>query len=187
MTSLPLVANPAKWQPACWATATEQNIDFYTLKSSANSKNKFETIAQIEAKDNTTTNQNDYQFIDIDAKALNATTTYYQLFSTDALSGQTQLLATASINRQQQQVGNTLKIAAITPLTDGSNQLLFNQATSQATQLSVYDVSARQVVNQTLAQGITTANFTLPNAGSSGVYFVTVTNGQQTDTKRFVR
>lgn len=170
-----------------WATATEQNIDFYTLKSSANSKNKFETIAQIEAKDNTTTNQNDYQFIDIDAKALNATTTYYQLFSTDALSGQTQLLATASINRQQQQVGNTLKIAAITPLTDGSNQLLFNQATSQATQLSVYDVSARQVVNQTLAQGITTANFTLPNAGSSGVYFVTVTNGQQTDTKRFVR
>lgn len=63
-------------------------------------------------------------------------------------------------NHQQQQVGNTLKIAAITPLTDGSNQLLFNQATSQATQLSVYDVSARQVVNQTLAQGITTANFT---------------------------
>ncbi|MBK8679137.1 MAG: hypothetical protein IPN25_10810 [Sphingobacteriales bacterium] len=49
-------------------------------------------------------------FIDIDAKALNATTTYYQLFSTDALSGQTQLLATASINRQQQQVGNTLKL-----------------------------------------------------------------------------
>ncbi|MBK7527907.1 MAG: hypothetical protein IPI59_10220 [Sphingobacteriales bacterium] len=48
-------------------------------------------------------------FIDIDAKAFNATT-YYQLFSTDALSGQTQLLATASINRQQQQVGNTLKL-----------------------------------------------------------------------------
>ncbi len=160
-----------------WVTATEFENDHFLVESSTDGVN-FNTIETIAGVGNSLV-ANAYEYLDKDALS---GVTYYRITQVD-LNGDTsstQVLSltrgevTTSINRVVTTTTSVMVVATIAP--------------NANTQLMVTDLAGRTIIHQTVEaqEGLQTIAL---NAGelTSGLYLVTLTDGNNVTTAKFVK
>lgn len=161
-----------------WATASEIDNDYFTLSRSADGIS-FENIAQIEGNETSTILQN-YDFLDLVAPT---GLSYYRLHQTD-VDGQVHYAGVVSLLRGSATFG--IEYVTPVPASDRVN-LGFVVATDTDVELTVYAVTGQLVHQQKLqaTNGLNNMDLDIANF-SSGVYFVTLNDGQQMATTKLV-
>lgn len=167
-----------------WSVATQVNIKSYTLKAATNGIN-FETIALVNATDNSTETQNYNYTHTHNNPATN--TIYYQLFATD-FNNNTQLVATTSLNLEHFSQNNELKINKLYFSNNNNLHLQFTPHSPQLpTTITVFNTIGKKIIVQKIAENQTMYILPLQNNLPSGVYFVVLQNGTHTKTQKVVR
>jgi hypothetical protein len=157
-----------------WQTATEINNDYFTIERSATGEN-FSPIATIDAAGNSNSILN---YIDFDNTPLSGVS-YYRLKQTD-FDGNYSYSSIVSVNF----ISNEILIESIYP-NPVQNELtiLFNKISSNTT-IKIYNTLGECVYNETistLAQYINTSQF------ASGVYFISISNEENSFQERFIK
>ena len=159
-----------------WATANEQNNDYFTLQRSIDGIS-FANIAQIKGANNSNITQS-YQYLD--AKALKSTT-YYRLTQTD-YNGVKHLIGTIVLGKNDTPSQLTLNLS-----TPNTLQIQFNAPQTEPTKVQIYDVMGHLINSQTFSatKGINTWQMEVANY-PTGMYLVQVSNQSITQTAKIV-
>ena len=162
-----------------WVTATETQSHYFAVESSVDGTN-FQVIATQDAAGESNTAIT-YEYLDRDAVA---GTTYYRItqYDFDGSSTQTDVLA---LTRGEVTFG----IGSIQPI-PANNVLTVKAdfATATKAEVIVYTLDGK-VVSTTqvdVTEGANSINLDVANI-ASGMYFITVSNGVETATDKFVK
>lgn len=161
-----------------WVTASEVNNDFFTLEHSTDGV-EFSTIATVQGN-GTTSTSNTYSFLHADAPA---GLSYYRLGSTD-FDGTTYSHGTITLVRGQVDFG----IVNVFPVPTSSElNVNFTAATADDVRLEVYNV-AGQIVAVKEIEAFAGMNATTLNVEdmATGSYFLTINNGTDVSTVKFI-
>ena len=162
-----------------WVTATETQSHYFAVESSVNG-NDFQVIATQEAAGESST-AIAYEFLDKDALA---GTTYYRItqYDFDGSYSQTDVLA---LTRGE----ITFGIGSIQPI-PANNVLTVKAdfATATKAEVIVYTLDGKVVSNTQVdvTEGANSINLDVANM-AAGMYFITVSNGVETATDKFVK
>ncbi len=159
-----------------WKAASEVNNAFYTLEKS-NDGTRYQTI-DVQTGAGTTSTAQAYQFLD--TKITNGTS-YYRLSQTD-VDGTSKHLGNVVLNRRATK--EALSFNYVQPVPAQNNiQVSYNAIQNQALQLSIYDITGRVVVQQSLEAVAGSNNLNVDiSVMSSGIYTLVISdiaNGQR--------
>jgi len=159
-----------------WSTASETINDYFTLEVSTDGIT-FDFLANIDGS-GTTTDLSNYDYLDRDAAS---GTSYYRLSQTD-FDGTFEYLGLVALNRGEV----ALEISTISPVPAISNiEVLFDYNSDSDINISVIDAIGRTAMLEVFS-GINTADLNISDL-SSGVYFIHITDGENTVTKKFIK
>lgn len=159
-----------------WATAMELNNEKFVVERSQDGKS-FAVIGEVSGKGNSSTRE-DYSFTD--ANPISGVN-YYRLRQVD-FDGAQDYSKLVTVTIAQNSFGSSTDIAQVYP-TVASTEVKINLALSNANVL-VMDANGRQVAEYSNAG----RQVVVPVAElQQGVYFVTVTDGTQRQTQRFIK
>ncbi len=163
-----------------WVTATETNNDFFTLERSADGIN-FAPIATIEGN-GTVYSAIAYEFTDKDYLA---GANYYRLSQTDYDGSVT--ICSEVILLERGDVSFVVTNLLPNP-TIGELNVVLNTKESNSFVAAVYDITGKMVFTAVMEAeaGFNTFAIDTDNL-SSGTYLLTVANGQEVSTQKFVR
>lgn len=162
-----------------WTTASETENNFFTLMRSTDGSN-FEAIGTVDGAGNSISAIN-YDFLDKNAPV---GLSYYRLDQTD-FDGTTTSSEVITLQRGEVPFG----IIGVSPIPAVNTLSVdFSSVNDAVVILSVYDASGKLVLNQEVeaTHGLNTTSIDVSNY-AAGVYFLTVNNGQETLSTRFVK
>jgi len=162
-----------------WSTASETINDYFTLESSVDGIT-FDFLANVDGS-GTTTDLSTYDFLDRDAAS---GTSYYRLSQTD-FDGTFEYLGIIALDRGE----TALEISSISPVPALHNvEILFDYNANTEISISVIDAIGRTAMSEifTAQNGINTADLNVSDL-SGGVYFIHITDGAHTMTKKFIK
>ena len=162
-----------------WTTATETDNDYFSLERSENGSN-FTRIALIEGAGTTITTKK-YEYLD---KEPFAGTSYYRLVQVD-FNGTSTKSETISLKRKEATFG----FSAIYPIpADKFVEISFTSETDTPISLEVYDLAGKLALSLDMFAQKGTNVYSLNIAElSSGMYFLSLNNGQKVISNRFVK
>jgi len=162
-----------------WTTASEIQNDYYTLYRSVEN-NQFIKIGTIDGN-GTVNTTSAYKYLDRNAPAGLST---YKLEQTDN-DGTVNYVGVVDVQRGE---STTLSINSILPIPVISDLQVSYQAVAGLTEIKIYDMVGRSVEDLEIlsTNGLNFHNLNLNNL-NSGVYFITLVNGDKVATKRFVK
>ncbi len=162
-----------------WTTATETDNDYFSLERSENGSN-FTRIALIEGA-GTTIITKKYEYLD---KEPFAGTSYYRLVQVD-FNGTSTKSETISLKRKEATFG----FSAIYPIpADKFVEISFTSETDTPISLEVYDLAGKLALSLDMFAQKGTNVYSLNIAElSSGMYFLSLNNGQKVISNRFVK
>jgi len=163
-----------------WTTASEYNSDFFTLQSSTDGVN-FQSIAKVDATGNSSIEQS-YSYNDVEATG----TTYYRLLETET-NGSTEIVS--SVITLTRDTHTDLTIVNVFPVpTSAFINFDLTVANTAPVAIEIYDVAGKLIkaVDYDVEAG---ANLVQVDASSFavGTYFVTIAQGSQVVTTKFIK
>lgn len=163
-----------------WTTATETDNDFFTLKRSVDGVN-FNAIGTVKGVGNSII-ANSYEFLDKNAPN---GLSYYVLEQTD-FDGTTTIASEVITLRRDAAPFGFVDVAPIP--TANTLTVSYNTSLGGEVKFVIHDVAGRLISSHiVLAQnGLNNVSFDVSNY-SAGVYFITINNGLNVQTTRFVK
>ncbi len=166
-----------------WVTASERSNDYFLVERANNNTTDFEIIDTIQGI-GTSMNQKEYSYTDINAPF---GTNYYRLVQVD-LDGRKEQLRTIVVETTCL-IQNPYNI--VTGFNSAANEitLSYDLELNKEMLMSVYSVSGEVIMqrNITLDAEENTANFTIADELSRGMYFVSLTNKESTIVTKIVK
>jgi hypothetical protein len=162
-----------------WATATERNTALFVVERSKNGAANWVAVAEQKAKGNSNA------LLTYDATDANPLTiSYYRLKMID-FDGKTEYSNVVTLIRESGKFG----ISALFPVpTDKSATLEFEATQDQNIALMLTDMTGRVVLQQSIAAQKGLNNHTIDASNlTSGVYILSLNNGQTKAISRFVK
>lgn len=163
-----------------WTTATETDNDFFTLMRSTDGIN-FTAVGTVDGAGNSIIARN-YEFMDKNAPN---GLSYYRLDQTD-FDG-TNTIASEVITLRREAV--KFSIVEVVPVpTSGILHVNFATGIAGEVEYTIYDVAGRKINTQktTAQNGLNTLTLDVTSY-AAGVYFITLNNGSDIQTTRFVK
>jgi hypothetical protein len=162
-----------------WATATERNTSMFVVERSKNGVSNWTTVAEQKAAGNSSAA---LKYAALDANPL--TISYYRLKTVD-FDGKTQLSNVVTLIRESGKFG----ISAVFPVpTDKTATLEFEATQDQNIALTLTDMTGRVVLQQSITAQKGLNNYTIDASNlSSGIYILSLYNGQTKAISRFVK
>ncbi|PSJ71726.1 hypothetical protein C7N43_37870, partial [Sphingobacteriales bacterium UPWRP_1] len=162
-----------------WTTATETDNDFFALERSENGIT-FTRIATIDGAGNSNTAKS-YNYLDKEAPPA---TSYYRLVQTD-FNGNTTTSEVIALKRPEA----GFSFNAIYPVpADKFVELNFNAETDAPVSVEVYDLAGKLITSLSVFAQRGSNVYTIDVADySAGMYFITINNGKDVISNRFVK
>ncbi|QQS29200.1 MAG: T9SS type A sorting domain-containing protein [Sphingobacteriales bacterium] len=163
-----------------WTTATETNNDYFTLTRSADGIN-FTTVGIVKGAGTVSTSRS-YELLDKNAPS---GISYYRLVQTD-FDGTTSLAS--GIIVLQRNVAN-LGFVEVSPIPAFNLlNITFNTGLSGEVEFAIYDLTGRKIeaLSKIAQQGVNNLSIDVKNY-ASGIYFLSMNNGLDVQTIRFVK
>ncbi|QQS31260.1 MAG: T9SS type A sorting domain-containing protein [Sphingobacteriales bacterium] len=162
-----------------WTTATETDNDYFSLERSENGTN-FTRIALVEGA-GTSITANKYEYLD---KEPPAGTSYYRLVQVD-FNGTSSTSETISLKRKEAVFG----FNAIYPIpADKFVEISFTSESDTPVSIEVYDLAGKLAISLDIfAQKGTNVYSINISELSSGMYFISLNNGNKVISNRFVK
>ena len=162
-----------------WSTATEYNNDYFTISRSTDGIN-FTPVATVDGAGNSS-NVLNYNLLDKNAPA---GLSYYRLVQTD-FNGQKSAPVDITLTRGEIKFG----ITQLMPVPTNANlEVGFASATKNMVTMTIHNVEGKLISTQNVEAntGFNTIRLDV-SAYASGVYFITINNGNEVATGRFVK
>jgi hypothetical protein len=165
-----------------WVTASEQNNDYFTIERSCDeNSSQYQAIATIPGAGNSSTMRT-YSFTDNDETPGNC---YYRLSQTD-YNGVTTEFAPIQINCRENAAFNFIGVLP-NPAQDVVN-VLFTSVNEDQVTMRLTDMMGKEILTRSIQPQIGLNKIEIPFTDfSSGVYFMSVSNGKKSFVKKIVK